>query len=123
VNREEAAMVEQWIADVKKGADPGELGMILIHNGVVRATSKNGTTVRGMHLTYDKEKLNDLVDEFAKKEGILSIRAWINEGRLSVGDDIMYLLVAGRFRTHVLPTLEELVARIKQEVVSEEEFS
>jgi molybdopterin synthase catalytic subunit len=116
-------MVEQWIADVKKGSDPGELGMILIHNGVVRATSKEGETVRGMHLTYNKEKLDALADEFGKREGILAIRAWINEGRLNVGDDIMYLLVAGRLRKYVLPTLEELVARIKQEVVSEEEFS
>jgi len=116
-------MIEEWIADVKKGSDFRELGMILIHNGVVRATSKDGGIVRGMSLTYDKERLNDLVDEFGKKEGIVTIRAWINEGRLNVGDDIMYVLVAGRLRKYVLPILEELVARIKQEVVSEEEFS
>ena len=116
-------MIEGWIAEVKKGSDFRELGMILIHNGVVRATSKEGDIVSGMHLTYDKEKLNDLVDEFGKKEGILTIRAWINEGHLKVGDDIMYVLVAGRLRKYVLPALEGLVSRIKQEVVSEKEFS
>ena len=116
-------MIEEWIAEVKKGSDFRELGMILIHNGVVRATSKEGDIVSGMHLTYDKEKLNDLVDEFGKKEGILTIRAWINEGHLKVGDDIMYVLVAGRLRKYVLPALEGLVSRIKQEVVSEKEFS
>lgn len=116
-------MVEEWITDVKKGSDFRELGMILIHNGVVRATSKEGKIVRGMYLTYNKEKLNALLDEFEKREGILTIRVWINEGHLNVGDDIMYVLVAGRLRTYVLPTLEELVTRIKQEVVSEEEFS
>ena len=115
-------MIEEWIAEVKKGSDFRELGMILIHNGVVRATSKDGGIVRGMSLAYDKERLNDLVDEFRRKEGIVTIKAWINEGRLNVGDDIMYVLVAGRLRKYVLPILEELVARIKKEVVSEEEI-
>jgi hypothetical protein len=32
------------------------------------------------------------------------IKAWINEAPLKVGDDIMYVLVAGRLRTNVLPT-------------------
>ena len=41
---------------------------------------------------------------------------------LKVGDDIMYVLVAGRLRTNVLPTFEELVSKIKREVVSEKEF-
>ena len=50
------------------------------------------------------------------------IKACINEGPLKVGDDIMYVLVAGRLRTNVLPTFEELVSKIKREVVSEKEF-
>ena len=44
------------------------------------------------------------------------IKAWINEGPLKVGDDIMYVLVAGRLKTNVLPTFEELVSKIKREV-------
>jgi molybdopterin synthase catalytic subunit len=120
---EGAFMIEKWIAEVKKGTDFKELGMILVHNGVVRATSKEGELVSGMNLTYDTEKLDTLVDEFGKKEGIVAIRVWINEGRLKVGDDIMYVLVAGRLRAYVLPVLEGLVSRIKQEFVSEKEFS
>ena len=38
-------MVDEWIAEVKKGSDFRELGMILIHNGVVRATSKEGDKI------------------------------------------------------------------------------
>lgn len=76
-----------------------------------------------MHLSYDRQKLNFLIDEFGKKEGIVAIKAWINEGTLNVGDDIMYVLVAGRLRKYVLPTLEEFVSRIKKEVVSEEKRS
>ena len=114
-------MVEKWIKEVKENSDFQDLGMILIHNGVVRATSKDGKPVKGMHLSYDKKKLAHVVDELLKRDGITAIRVWINEGVLTVGDDIMYALVAGKFRTYVIPVLEELVSRIKKEIVSEVE--
>lgn len=116
-------MIEQWLAEVKQNSDPRELGMILVHNGIVRATSKSGKSVKGMNLSYDGEKLNTLITEFKKKEGIVAIRVWINEGTLTVGDDIMCVLIAGRLRTDVLPVFEELLSKIKKEVVSEDEFS
>lgn len=116
-------MIEQWIAEIKASSDPGNLGMILIHNGIVRATSKDGKKVKGMHLSYDSERLNSLITEYRKKEGIVGINAWINEGNLRVGDNIMYVLVAGRLRTDVLPIFKEFISKIKKEVVAEEEFS
>jgi len=51
----------------------------------------------------------------------VEIKAWINQGELKIGDDIMYVLVAGRFRTDVLPVLQELLTFVKGEVVREEE--
>jgi molybdopterin synthase catalytic subunit len=116
-------MVDQWIAEIKESSNPRDLGMILIHNGIVRATSKDGKSVKGMHLSYDREKLNSLLTEFREKDGIVAIKAWINEGTLKVGDDIMYVLVAGRLRTDVLPTFQELISKIKMEIVSEKEVS
>ena len=115
-------MVEQWIKDMKMRSDFKDLGMILIHNGIVRATSKDGKPVKGMHLYYDREKLSYLLDELSKRDGIVEIKVWINEGLLKIGDDIMYALVAGKFRTSVIPVLEELVSRIKKEIVSEVEI-
>ncbi len=116
-------MVDAWIGEVKKSFDPDQVGMILVHNGVVRGTSKEGQPVKGMILSYDKDLLKSKVEEFRKREGIAEIKAWINEGELRVGDDIMYLLVAGRFRTDVLPVLQELLTAVKKEVVREEETS
>lgn len=115
-------MVERWINEIKKDSDFKDLGMILVHNGMVRATTKDGNPVKGMRLSYDREKLSGLLDELGKRDGIVAIKVWINEGLLKVGDDIMYALVAGRFRIIVIPVLEELVARIKKEIVSEEEI-
>lgn len=115
-------MIEKWVAEIKKNADFNELGMILVHNGMVRSTAKDGKNVKSMDLTYDKDKLNALVNEYKGREGITAIKAWINEGSLNVGDDIMYLLVAGKFRTLVLPVFEEILSRIKKEIVLEKEF-
>jgi molybdopterin synthase catalytic subunit len=47
-------MVEQWLEEAKKRTDPGVLGMVLVHNGIVRGTPKDGKLVRGMKLYYDE---------------------------------------------------------------------
>ena len=115
-------MINEWIKEIKRRCDPESLGMILAHNGVVRATSKDGKPVNGMRLSFDKAGLSVCVDEMKKRDGIAEIRVWINAGTLGIGDDIMYVLVAGRFRTDVLPVLQELLSKIKKEIVREEEI-
>lgn len=114
-------MIERWISEIKETCKPEELGMFLCHNGVVRATSKDGRPVTGMKLSHDKEKLATAIARFKEREGVADIRVWINEGALSVGDDIMVVVVAGRFRSDVLTVLQELLTFIKGEVVREEE--
>ena len=115
-------MIEQWISDIKRECPPDRLGMILVHNGIVRATSKQGKLVAGMKLSYDQAMLDQAVRRFRNMEGIVDIRAWINEGLLKVGDDIMYVCVAGRFRKDILPVFQELITLIKTEIVREEEL-
>jgi molybdopterin synthase catalytic subunit len=116
-------MVEQWIKEIKKECPPELLGMILVHNGIVRATSKKGEAVGGMKLSYDQAALDKAVRRFKSVDGIVDIRAWINQGTLKLGDDIMYVCVAGRFRKDVLPVFQELITLIKTEIVHEEEMS
>ena len=115
-------MINEWIKEIKGRCDPESLGMILVHNGVVRATSKEGKPVKGMKLSFDRAELSVCIDEMKKRDGIAEIKVWINEGILSIRDDIMYVLVAGRFRTDVLPVLQELLSKIKKEIVREEEI-
>jgi molybdopterin synthase catalytic subunit len=116
-------MIDTWIKEVKAGADPEELGMMLVHNGIVRGTSKSGRPVSGMTLSYDREKLASLIPVFKRRPGIIDVKVWINSGALKVGDNIMFLLVAGRFRTDVLPVFEEFLSLIKNEIVTEAETS
>jgi molybdopterin synthase catalytic subunit len=114
-------MIQQWIEEVKAESPRDQLGMILIHNGIVRATSKNGKPIQEMFLTFDEKLLKATVARFKEADGIVEIKVWINQGNLSIGDDIMYVLVAGRFRTDVLPVFQELIREIKNNVVNEKE--
>ena len=118
----EVIMIEGWMKEIKKNCDPRSLGMILAHNGIVRATTKDGKPVKAMRLTYDKAKLESAISSCKKKDGIADVKVWINEGELQIGDDIMNVCVAGRFRTDILPALQELLTTIKTEIVREEEI-
>jgi molybdopterin synthase catalytic subunit len=111
----------ELVRKVREKAEPDRLGMLLTHVGLVRGTSKDGRKVRGMELSADKEKLEELLREISEREGIEGVEVWVNEGNLKVGDVIMVAVVGGRFRKDVLPALEELVERIKREVVVERE--
>jgi molybdopterin synthase catalytic subunit len=115
-------MIDKWVKEIKKESPPDILGMILLHNGIVRETAKNGGKVQAMNLSCDKAKLKAVVNEFKKRDGIVDIKAWINEGHLKIGDDIMNVCVAGRFRKDVLPVFQELITMIKTEIISEEDL-
>ena len=121
--------VEQWLKEAK--ADPGskDSGMFLLHNGVVRETAKakvrygeeDTRPVSGMYFSYDEEKVNEAVRKTYEMEGIFHVRVWLNEGELKVGDDIMYVLIGGDIRPHVVDALQSLVGFIKNECVVEQE--
>jgi len=114
-------MISNWVKEIKSKSAKEKLGMILIHNGIVRKTTKNGKVVKGMLLTYDDKLLSETVKKHKTSDGIVDIRVWINQGKLDIGDDIMYVLVAGRFRTDVFPVFEKLIGEIKNRVVKEQE--
>ncbi|MBP8625256.1 MAG: molybdenum cofactor biosynthesis protein MoaE [Syntrophorhabdales bacterium] len=115
-------MIGEWIKDIKAKTNPDELGMIVVHNGIVRGTSRDGRQTKGIRLSCYRDILGKYIDSVKKHEGIADIRVWINEGILRVGDDIMFILVAGRFRTDVLPMLQEVLTKIKKEFIQEEEL-
>ncbi len=114
-------VIDEWLKEVKQRANPEDLGMILVHNGIVRGTSKSANPVSAMRLSYNQTKLNSIIPIFKQRAGIVEVRVWINSGNLKVGDNIMFLLVAGRFRTDIVPVFEELLSLIKNEIVTEEE--
>ena len=63
-----------------------------------------------------------ILAETRAMEGIHCVRAWLNEGELAPGDDIMYVLVGGDIRPHVVDALQFLVGKLKAECVTETEL-
>ncbi|MFW5648750.1 MAG: molybdenum cofactor biosynthesis protein MoaE [Candidatus Alkaliphilus sp. MAG34] len=119
--------IDEWLKEAK--ADPVALqeGMFLVHNGVVRQTPKaevrqgidDGSIVKGMEFDYDGAKVDIAVAETRKMDGIFHVRVWLNKGQLEPGDDIMYVLIGGDTRPHVIDALQFLVEKIKNECVTE----
>jgi len=119
--------IDEWLKEAK--TDPAALqeGMFLVHNGVVRQTPKakvrqgidDGTMVKGMEFAYDAAKVDAAIAETYKMDGIFHVRGWLNEGTLELGDDIMYVLIGGDIRPHVIDALQFLVGKIKSECVIE----
>ncbi len=119
--------IDEWLREAKKDPAAAKVGMFLAHNGVVRQTPKakvrqgldDGSVVKGMEFTYDAEKVEKAIAETYELSGIFFVKAWLNEGQLGVGDDIMYVLIGGDIRPNVVDALQFLVEKIKTECVTE----
>lgn len=115
--------LESLINKVKSHPDADKAGMILCHNGVVRGTSRDGRNVSGLKVAVDYEKLERVIQEYKKRPGIIEILVEIADGKeLSVGDDIMFLVVAGDIRENVISALNDTLNAIKTSVTSKTEF-
>ncbi|AFQ44751.1 molybdenum cofactor biosynthesis protein MoaE [Desulfosporosinus meridiei] len=119
--------IDEWLKEAKKNPAALQEGMFLVHNGVVRQTPKakvrqgidDGSMVRGMEFDYDAAKVDAAIAETYKMDGIFQVRVWLNQGMLELGDDIMYVLIGGDIRPHVVDALQFLVEKIKSECVTE----
>ena len=115
--------LEQLIERIKRHPDYHQAGMILAHNGVVRQTSLDGQNVTGLRVAVDREKLERILARQKKTPGIVDILVEIFDERdLAVGDDVMFLVVAGDIRENVLTVLGETLNEIKTTVTQKTEF-
>ena len=127
--RNTSPSMDQWLTEAKKDPKAAQCGMFLTHNGVVRETARakvregDETTkpVTGLFFSYDEEKVNAAIEKTYEMDGIYYIRVWLKDGELNVGDDIMYVLIGGDIRPHVIDALQSLVGTIKNECVVEKE--
>lgn len=122
--------MDAWLKEAKAHASAPKIGMYLIHNGTVRQSARakvrdgaeDTKPVTDMLFSYDQEKVDAVIAETYKLEGIYYIKVWLNEGQLQMGDDIMYVLIGGDIRPRVIEGLSYLVGRIKKECVMETEL-
>jgi molybdopterin synthase catalytic subunit len=111
------------IEKIKQHPDYHRAGMMLCHNGVVRATSRDGREVSGLKVSVDHQKLNHILENYKKVPGIIEISCEIAEDRhLNVGDDVMLLVVAGDYRENVIRVLHAALDDIKKSVTAKTEY-
>ncbi len=107
------------INQMKNHPQISKAGMVLYHNGIVRATSRDGREVTGLEVKVDQSKLDDILEDARAVPGIVEVLVHINaDTPLMVGDDVMFLAVAGDIRENVIDTLSRTLNRIKSEATS-----
>lgn len=122
--------MDEWMREAKTHECAKKIGMYLTHNGIVRETAKakvrygeeSAKNVTGMLFSYDAAKVEAAIEETYQLEGIYYVKVWLNHGTLQVGDDIMYVMVGGDIRPHVIDALQFLVGKLKNECVEEKEI-
>ena len=68
------------------------------------------------------EGLEQAVKEALTWPGVYYVRVWLNEGVLNVGDSLMYVLIGADIRPRCIDALQQLVGKIKNELVVEKEI-
>ncbi len=122
--------IDAWLKEAKKHENAAKIGMFLTHNGIVRQTAKASVRgdasdtqhVVGMQFFYNQQKVDAAIAAAYQMDGIYYVKVWLNEGTLDIGDDIMYVLIGGDIRPHVVDALQYLVERLKNECVTETEL-
>lgn len=115
--------LETLLKKVKSSPNISKAGMILCHNGIVRDFSRVGDkTVCRLSVSVDSAAINDLKKWALNQPGMVAVEIEAMEGDFTVGDDLMFVVLAGDVRENVFAVMRELIERIKTTCVSKKEF-
>jgi len=111
--------LSELLKSVKEQAEFHRAGAIVTFIGVVRGETLGGENVEGLELqAYEEEAnkvLGDICADLKKREGIVEVQIHHFVGEFSVGEDLVYVVVAGAHRENVFWVLQEAVERYKKE--------
>ncbi|XHH08282.1 MAG: molybdenum cofactor biosynthesis protein MoaE [Candidatus Bathyarchaeia archaeon] len=112
--------VNDIIEDIKNQKNFDKAGAIGLFIGVVRGETLEGTEkVEKLTLEAYEEKADEVLgkicDDLTQKPGIVEVQIHHLTGEFKVGDDLVYVAVAGSHRQQVFPVLREAVERYKSE--------
>ena len=111
--------LSEVLKSVKERSNFHKAGAIATFVGVVRGTTLEGENVEGMELEAYEEQANRVLGEICetlkKREGIVDVQIHHFVGEFSVGEDLVYVVVAGGHREQVFNVLREAVERYKSE--------
>ena len=107
------------ISNAKKNSKFNEAGAIAVFIGVVRGETFEGKKVVNLEMEAYEEKANEVLmtisKELSEKPGIVDVQVHHLLGEFNVGEDVVYVSVAGSHREEVFSVLREAVERYKKE--------
>lgn len=106
---------------IKRETDPARVGMIACHNGLVRATSREGKPAEYLDVDVREKVWQQILSEMRSQPGIAAIEAYLFTGRREIGEDVLLVAVGGDIRENVFPVLEKTVNRLKSEAIVKKE--
>jgi len=96
-----------------------EAGAVACFIGIVRGSTHDGRRVRRLEVEAYSEvaegALRRIADDLRQRDGVVDVLIHHNVGSFSVGEDLVYVVVAGRSRKNVFSVLMEAVERYKHE--------
>ena len=111
--------LSKLLESIKERAEFHRAGAIATFVGVVRGETLDGENVTGLELqAYEEEAnkvLGSICEELKKREGVVDVQIHHFVGEFSVGEDLVYVVVAGAHRENVFGVLREAVERYKSE--------
>lgn len=111
--------VNDLLEAIKKQENFPKTGAICLFIGVVRGETLEGEKVQGLKMEAYEEKadevLNQICNDLSEKPGITDVQIHHLLGEFKIGDELVYVAVAGSHRTQVFPVLREAVERYKSE--------
>ena len=112
--------VSDLLGNTRKSVNFEKAGAIALFIGVARGETLEGEKVQKLTLEAYEEKANEVLTkicaELSRKTGVVDVQIHHLLGEFDVGEDLVYVLVAGSHRKDVFSVLQEAVERYKSEV-------
>ncbi|MFQ6124762.1 MAG: molybdenum cofactor biosynthesis protein MoaE [Candidatus Heimdallarchaeota archaeon] len=111
--------LEDIITTMKQDPNLSDAGTFTCFIGLTRRTSRNGKATEKLEIETFEEKANETLDiiarEIIQKKGIIDTRIYHATGTFDIGEELVFVVVAGSHRDEAFPALREAVERYKKE--------
>ena len=100
---------------VRQHPNCSKVGAVASFVGTVRGETAKGEVVRRLELEAYEEKADEILEKICRElnaiKGIVDVQIHHFTGKFELGEDLVYVVVAGGHRHDVFPVLQEAVER------------
>ena len=111
--------LSELIESIKAKDASHRIGALVSFVGVVRSTSLDGENVERLELEAYEEQANKVLggicEDLKKRDGIIDVQIHHFVGTFELGEDLVYVVVAGGHRQNLFLVLQDAVERYKHE--------